>query len=371
MTISILDREFRNNAAVGISSGISDAATSVTVDDGSVINLTAGKHMIATLLEGSAMEIILITSQTGATLTIERAQEGTIAQAFTAAATLEIRPTAGSLSGILDYLISLLPAPPAFPVWGDITLFSYDSISNDVTASVGANGWSLKFSTDGFHMYIIDAAWSLVQRFTLSTAWDITTAAAADTLSAGGDSGGSVCFSNDGTKAYYLIQGSTTNIKQYALSTPWVLASASYVAQSPDMSYPVLNNPTDMVMSLDGTKMLICSEGAKKLLAFSLSTAFDVSTLSTTPTGELFPNHVGFYFVAANEDFSKILWTAQNTSPSPGIEQYSVSTPGDLSTATLLNRQPTSSPITNHNGIFVGPTKIYFLSSGVVYQFSW
>ena len=87
---------FKNNANTVLASDITSTATSISVLNGSVFpSLSAGEYFLCTLDDDTNNEIIKVTAISGNTLTVERAQEGTTARAFSTSDTIESRVTAG------------------------------------------------------------------------------------------------------------------------------------------------------------------------------------------------------------------------------------------------------------------------------------
>ena len=81
-------------------------------------------------------------------------------------------------------------------------------------------------------MYVTGTTNDAVNEYDLSTAWDISTASysqnfsvvSQDTLS------NDVFFKPDGT-AMYIVGGVSDNIFEYSLSTAWDVSTASYIAR--------------------------------------------------------------------------------------------------------------------------------------------
>ena len=95
---------FTNNSATNLASSITSGATSLTVtaSTGALFpNPTGGDYFLLTLIgiSGSPIEIVKCTARSGDTLTIVRAQEGTTASAFTGGDQVQLRITAGVMSG--------------------------------------------------------------------------------------------------------------------------------------------------------------------------------------------------------------------------------------------------------------------------------
>lgn len=89
-----------NGYKTALTASATAAATSITVADGSRLALAAGEYFLLTLYKNTAFEIVKVTAVAGNTLTIERAQEGSTAQAWASGTELVCAPTAGDLNGI-------------------------------------------------------------------------------------------------------------------------------------------------------------------------------------------------------------------------------------------------------------------------------
>ena len=164
------------------------------------------------------------------------------------------------------------------PAWS-ISTASYDSVSFSVT-SEDAAPTSLAFKSDGTKMYVCGSANDKIFQYSLSTAWNISTAsydsvsfsvAAEETIPQG------LAFKSDGTKMYVVGKGSDT-VYQYSL-TAWDLSTASYDS----VSFSVLTeeaNPTSLAFKSDGTKMYVVGISGDKVFQYSLSTAWNISTAS-------------------------------------------------------------------------------------------
>jgi hypothetical protein len=161
----------------------------------------------------------------------------------------------------------------------DLSTASYDSktitLSAQDTSTVG-----LYLGDSGTNLYIMGATGSAVYQYTLSTAYDITTATyASKSLSVSGQSGSSqgVWLSESGLYLFYMGY-SNTSIYKYTLSTAWDLATATY-------SDEVLN-----VSSHGQYHFGLCfTATGDKLYVPSLwySTIFQYSTVQTTNTLDL------------------------------------------------------------------------------------
>lgn len=100
------DIKFTNNATTTLALSLAEGATTLVVkaNDGDKFPaLTGSEYFIGTLVRGDgASEIVKVTARTADSLTIERAQEGTTALAFSADDIFELRLTAGSLETVIN-----------------------------------------------------------------------------------------------------------------------------------------------------------------------------------------------------------------------------------------------------------------------------
>lgn len=97
---------FKNNASTKLASGITAAATSMTVraETGNLFPAPgANEYFLCTLVDDLGnKEIVKVTSRNADVFTIVRAQEGTTARAFNANSLVENRLTAGALNEVLN-----------------------------------------------------------------------------------------------------------------------------------------------------------------------------------------------------------------------------------------------------------------------------
>jgi hypothetical protein len=173
------------------------------------------------------------------------------------------------------------------------TVYQYDlSTAFDVsTASYASKSFSvatqetvprgIRFKSDGTKMYIVGSTADTVFQYSLSTAWDVSTAsydsvslsvASEDTSPAG------LYFSGDGTQLY--IVGATNNsVYQYTLSTAWDLSTGSYASKSLSVASQD-TNPSGVVINTDGTKLFVVGFSSDNVYQYNMSTAYDLSTAS-------------------------------------------------------------------------------------------
>jgi len=250
---------------------------------------------------------------------------------------------------------------------------SYDSVNFSV-ASQDTNPRDLTFNADGTKMFVVSANTSAAYQYSLSTAFDLSTASYDSVSFSVNSQDGSpygIHFNTNGTKMFMLGDANNT-VYQYTLSTGFDLSTASYS----NVSFSVNSQdsaPYGLSFNNDGTKMYIAGGNNDRIYQYSLSTGFDLSTASyasvslhvtsqdTVPFGLAFnSNGTKMYLLGLTNDT---------------VFQYSLSTGFDLSTASY---DSVSFSVTSQDAIPNGirfnndGTKMYIIgaSGDKVYQYS-
>ena len=127
-------------------------------------------------------------------------------------------------------------------------------------------------------MFIVGTQGDDVNEYTLSTAFDVSSATHVDTFGVPGNPT-AIKFNGDGTKMY--VVGVESVLKQYTLSTGFDLSST--------ITGPVSVNLTDtdddvfgLDFNNDGTKVFIAGNENDSIYSFTLSTGFDLSTFDVS-----------------------------------------------------------------------------------------
>lgn len=175
----------------------------------------------------------------------------------------------------------------------DISTASYQQ--NFSVRSQEANPTGLFFKSDGTKMYVCGTSGSsgdAVYEYDLSTAWDISTASYSQsfTFTSQDTTPNQIFFRDNGTKMY-MVGITNDAVYEYDLSTAWDVSTASY-QQNFSVSTQQ-GQPQGLFFKDDGTKMYICGAagGIPYGHQYALSTAWDVSTASYE---EVFDMRVGF-----------------------------------------------------------------------------
>ena len=189
----------------------------------------------------------------------------------------------------------------------------------------------IAFKTDGTVMYVAGnsaADGYGIYIYTLSTAWDLSTATY--------DSYGGVStilnyalqFSDDGTKLYASVSSA---IREYTLSTPWDLSTATLTYTKSMSRYG-----NAFAVSSDGTKIFYTYiySSYRRLYQQDLSTPFSLAST----TGSSYYNFAGTYFYSLflKRNNGARLYTAENTIISQLDMGYETKT-CDLSTGSYFD----------------------------------
>ena len=252
----------------------------------------------------------------------------------------------------------------------DLSEAAYDNVSSDLSAETGALR-SISFKPDGTKMYVLALTGTDVNEYDLSPAWDITTSSYVQNFAVNGQESSvqGLFFKPDGTRMY-IVGSINDTVYQYSLSTAWDLSTASYGSVFLSVNSRE-TNPKDIFFKPDGTKMYIIGTQDDAVDEWALSTAWDVSTASYTTTFSVSsqdgtPDDV---FFTPDGATMYILGNSFNL-----VRQYSLGTAWDVSSASydsvVLDTTPSLSP----QGFFFKPdgVKMYIVdqTNPFVYQFT-
>ena len=222
----------------------------------------------------------------------------------------------------------------------DLSTASYDNKSFSIS-SQGTFPYGLAFKTDGTKMYRSDYLNDAIYQYSLSTAWDISTASYdSKSLSISSQEGTntSLFFKSDGTSLYILGQTNDT-VFQYTLSTAWDVSTGSYASKSLNVSSQI-TTPTGLYFKGDGSEMYAIGSGS--VFKYLLGTAWDVSTASYSSDFYTFTSINSPVGVTLKDDGTKLYTIGNNPDT---IHQYSTvltTASLDLSTGSVFEVTPTS-----------------------------
>lgn len=211
-----------------------------------------------------------------------------------------------------------------------ITNFGYNALE--------ATPFSFFVSPNGTRLYLSGAVNDTVIEFELGTAYDISTAnTTGSTLSLPASaSGRSLSFNDDGN---ILITSalSTDDISKYTLSTAWDISTAT-LATSNTFASQGLYTPFRVVFNDDGTKLYGARDSTSQYLdyifQYTCASPYDIENMSIQDplyrASDIFGFYTGTTSIQWNDDGSKVYLLRNVTGSYASINEYSASTPFDL-----------------------------------------
>ena len=219
----------------------------------------------------------------------------------------------GTVAFFSDYNQYNISAHNLSTAW-DISTMSTAANSQLSHESTDNRPFGLYFKSDGTKLFVAGNQNRNVYEWTLSTAWDLTTASLTNTCNVdgivnatadtyGGDTNG-VSFKSDGT---VMLVCTEYRLYEYSLSTAWDTSTASYTAGSfldlqegGDLSTG--NGSTsynEAHFNSDGTKIFATSYSLDTIVSISLNTAYDLSSgVSSDTASTKFNSMTGNYYNA-------------------------------------------------------------------------
>ncbi len=260
---------------------------------------------------------------------------------------------------------------------------SYDTgnaVQDNITYDYGATmpSWAgtsndsgqLHFSPDGTKMFIAGLASDSVNEYTLTTAFDITTASKVGYKAVYSEETAlfGASFNPAGTKMY-ITGHQGDDVVEYDLSSAFDVSTAVYGRR-----LYIGGTPREITWKPDGTKFFITyAQGSVK--EWDLTTAYDVTT-GTAGSAFSIGNNMDASGAAFNSDGTR-MFVIRTDSPGPQINQYSLSVAYDLSSTISFVDSISITSIgsgSGHGSIVFNPsgTKMFLLSAGdgLIHQFS-
>ena len=227
------------------------------------------------------------------------------------------------------------------------TIYQY-SLGGFSVASQETNPTDVFFKPDGTEMYVIGLTGDDVNQYSLSTAWDTSTATYTRVFDTGTVTTApqGLFFKPDGT-TLYTVGSSTDAVAQWSLSVPWDISSTSYVQQFSVGAQDTA--PISVTFKPDGTKMYVAGLTGIDVNEYDLSTAWDVSTASYLQNLIVSAQESILQGVLFKPDGKKMYLTGIS---SDYVSEYDLSTAWDISTASYLQNFSVASQASDPRGLF-------------------
>jgi hypothetical protein len=159
-----------------------------------------------------------------------------------------------------------------------------------------------------------------------------------------------VKFNTDGTKMFMLGRAND-GVYEYSLSTAFDVSTITYV-RTLDISVVDStqgdNSANSIEFNTDGTKLFVLGQGQDLISEYALSTGFNLSTASFTQSFDVSGQENAPYGLAFNNDGTKMFvtgWTGDD------VNEYTLSTGFNVSTATFVDSFDVSSQEARPSGV--------------------
>ena len=201
----------------------------------------------------------------------------------------------------------------------DLSTANYSGTSFDISSEEG-DVRAIAFNSDGTKMFITGSSSATsssadVHEYNLGSGYDISTASYSGTVfdvSPEESTPLGISFSSDGTKMFIVGNGNNS-IYKYSLNTAFDLSTASYSGTSFDVSSEESGYPTAVTFSVDGTKMFTTGSSSDQVHEYSTAGtggkaqfSIDVSEindlLSSSTTDDLGEGSSNLYFTEERVD---------------------------------------------------------------------
>ena len=213
-----------------------------------------------------------------------------------------------------------------------------DSFSVANSGASENNPQGIAFSKSGMKMFIVGATnnnQGKVSEYTLTVPWDVSTASFVDSLftnSCGADcnSASGLAFSKSGEKMFVVVSKTVDQVDEYTLTTAWDVSTASFVDSFSVATQETV--PTGIAFSKSGDKMFVVGDTGNDVNEYTLTTAWDVSTAS----------FVDSFSVSSQEATPQDIWFDSSGKTmfilgkaGDDVNVYKLSTAWDVSTASF------------------------------------
>lgn len=185
-------------------------------------------------------------------------------------------------------------------------VYEYDlSTANDISTATTSYSFSLssqiyngdrsasdiKFKPDGTIMYIAGQQSAspynrYIWQYTLSTAWDLSTASYASKNKVVGGSSLTFDWESDGT-AFYFTDDSSGGVTPFTLSTAWDVSTATQQSNITTNLPSGTDDPSGIVFNSDGTEAIVTAytnNAQSRYVTFSSANAYDFNNQSSSTT---------------------------------------------------------------------------------------
>jgi hypothetical protein len=246
-----------------------------------------------------------------------------------------------------------------------------DLVYNNVRynfASQDTQARGFNFSHNGSRIYMAGATDDEVYRYDLTTPYDLSTISYVEVSNLNIDIAPEVALWNPDGSKFFTVGQIYDDIRVFTASTPFDVTTLTYDGSGSDLYVNAAGaDPKDFQFGSDGTKIFVVANNNSNVSVWNLSTAY-VPSSGTFSTSVSFSSHCSdIYSLDFNADGSKlVLLTRSNSNSNSAILVFDLTTPWDVSTATLVGDSNglTTSGHSNISGSLSSPYKVRFNPDG-------
>ena len=219
---------------------------------------------------------------------------------------------------------------------GLINAFNVNTGSYSQSLSISGQDtqpYDIEFNTNGTKMFVVGNNGNDINEYTLSTAFDVSTASFVDSFSVASQDSIPVglSFNSDGTKMF-VVGNVGQDVNEYTLTTGFDVSTAAFVDSFSVVSQDT--SPCGLTFNDDGTKMFVVGNNGQDINQYTLSTGFDVSTASYSQNFSVSSQETNPIAMAFNSDGTKMFVVGYTNN---SVYQYTLTAGFDLSTASYSN----------------------------------
>lgn len=204
----------------------------------------------------------------------------------------------------------------------------------NASGTTGSNNLYISFNAAGTKMFLSNG--TTVYRFSLSTAWQISSGVTYDTNSGAINGSTGFWIKADGTELYSTNNGST--IYQQTMSTAWDLSTLSNTG-----NVAIGAKPRGIALDSTGVKGLVYDDQSTAIEDIALSAAWDITTATFTGNSRV---------ITGNEGFACSLDGTHVYTGKASVEQDDFSTGWDASTGSDIGTNALDA--NDNRGMFIG-----------------
>jgi DNA-binding beta-propeller fold protein YncE len=232
------------------------------------------------------------------------------------------------------------------------------------TLDGGGFMYGLAFGASGSKMYSIDLSFRTVREYDLGLLYDPFSETYLQEFSVYSEAQNpiEVAFNPSGTKMY-VISISCNAVYEYNLSTPWNISTAVYSNYRDIQQYSVM--PYGMKFKPDGTMVYVTSNFDKNVVGYSMSTAWDISTMQKVQEIDVLSICGVPYGIDFKPDGTKMYISCD---PSRKIVEYGLTTAWNIESAKYIRSSGCTVEIDNVK--FSSDGTAVYVTAGGMYEYT-